>query len=287
MTQWTYLLKNLGSWEGHFTHLTAEGELIDNVPSQVSLEGLDNHQQICQTVQMLSLDRQTVVSERVLNYRSLSRSVLVFETGAFSQGSMQYGPFSEFGAELGFIEGDRRLRVVQLFDKQARLSKLTLIREYRQGTQSPEFHQPNADPLHIDDVLGQWQGTATTLFPDLSPPQTVNTQRIVQQTGDRRIHESTTHESSVTDDIPKRTWWLEESSPKCTRLRSTNTQTPFQSLLLPGQTWSTTPLSIPRQQSFTLEAGWLVSPAHCQRMIRHYDTVGAWTALTLVFETKV
>ena len=68
-----------------------------------------------------------------------SGNCIFFENGAFSQGSIQWGPFSEFGAELGFIAGSRRLRIVQLFAQASHeFKQLTLIREQLKGTDTPE-----------------------------------------------------------------------------------------------------------------------------------------------------
>lgn len=292
MTQWTSLLQNLGIWDGSFTHLTPSGEVVDDVPSRVSLEGLDNHQQICQKIQMLSPDCQTVMSERVLTYGSLSRSVLVFETGAFSQGAIQYGPFSEFGAEMGFIEGDRRLRLVQLFNQEAQLATLTLIREHRQGTESSDDNQWATSPLDVDDLVGHWQGTVTILFPDLSPPQEGPIENRVQRKGDRLMDETRIDESTLPDSVRQaiavtRTWHIDPVTNMGDRLMTEETQPFLQAILLPGRTLSVAPIMIPRQQAFALEVTWLPSPTQRQRMIRHYDVTGAWTVLALILETQV
>ncbi len=33
LSQWNYFLKNLGTWEGSFTHLSAEGKAIKDTPT--------------------------------------------------------------------------------------------------------------------------------------------------------------------------------------------------------------------------------------------------------------
>jgi hypothetical protein len=95
----------------------------------------------------------------------LNRGILFFENGAFSQGSLHWGPFSEFGAEFGLIEGDRRLRLVMLYNTDIRFARLTLIREKLTGTNTPE-----RSPLTIDHLLGQWQGEAMTIYPVCNTP---------------------------------------------------------------------------------------------------------------------
>src|SRR4028118_1487371 len=102
-SQWERLLKNLGEWQGSFTRFSPQGEQLEDTPTVVSLEGLNDNQTIRQIVHRLPPDQP--VEEKVLEYSSLSRSILFFENGAFSQGTIQWAPFSECGAELGLIEG--------------------------------------------------------------------------------------------------------------------------------------------------------------------------------------
>jgi hypothetical protein len=164
-SQWDNLLRNLGDWQGSFTRLSPQGDVQEEIPTLVSLEGLNNNQTIRQTIQYFSAKsgntKRAVEQEKVLQYSSLNRGVLFFENGAFSQGSIQLGPFSEFGAELGLIDGDCRLCLVQLFDPEGHLAQITLIREKRAGTDTPE--RPF---LALEALLGKWQGEAVTLYPD-------------------------------------------------------------------------------------------------------------------------
>jgi hypothetical protein len=95
LTQWECLLKNLGEWQGSFTRFSPQGEQLNDTPTVVSLEGLNNHQTIRQIVRYLPPDQ--AVNEKVLEYSSLNRSTLFFENGAFSQGSIQWGPFRNLG----------------------------------------------------------------------------------------------------------------------------------------------------------------------------------------------
>ena len=164
-SQWECLLKNLGEWQGSFTRFSPQGEQLEDTPSVVSLEGLNENQTIRQTLRFFPPNQP--VDEKVLEYSSLNRSVLFLENGAFSQGSMQWAPFSEFGAELGLIESvseaepkvRRRLRLVQLFNKESQLTQLTLIREKLAGTETSE-----RPALNLEQLLGEWQGEACLLY---------------------------------------------------------------------------------------------------------------------------
>ncbi|WP_246275551.1 DUF3598 family protein, partial [Brasilonema bromeliae] len=51
-SQWESLLKNLGEWQGSFTRISPQGEILEDVPSVVSLQGLNNNQTIRQTIRL-------------------------------------------------------------------------------------------------------------------------------------------------------------------------------------------------------------------------------------------
>jgi len=265
-SQWERLLQNIGVWSGSFTRLSPQGELVSDTPSIVSLEGLNNNQTIRQIIRLRE-------DEKVLEYSSLGRSVLFFENGEFSQGSIQLAPYSEFGAEFGFIQQNRRLRLVQIFDKNGDLDQLTLIREHLAGTQTPE-----RAPLTIDDLLGEWHSSGVTIYPDWRSPDAFSSTlqlrldagRLIQSLtfGDRIITSTATIKGSIIhfDQNPRHQ---------------------VQVLLLPDGASANLPVKVQLRQTFILEAGWLVEPNLRQRMIRSYSDKGEWISLTLVTERRV
>lgn len=278
-SQWTNLLQNLGAWQGSFTRLSPQGEIQEDIPTLVTLEGMNNNQSIRQTIQHFSTTGE-VVQEKVLEYSSLNRGILFFENGAFSQGSIQLAPFSQFGAELGFIDGDacgnaervRRLRLVQLFDTDSNLSRLTLIREHRLNT--PASERP---PLTIEMLLGEWQGEAVTLYPDWRNADTYPTTLSIKLEGDCLSQHLKTPQFELTStaNINGSILQFEQGSHQ------------VQVLLLADGASSTTPLTIPKNHPFFLEAGWLIADNIRQRLIRSYDAKGGWSSLTLVTERKI
>lgn len=269
--QWDRLLLNLGIWEGSFTRLNPDGTIQQDIPSIVTLAGINDNQTMRQTIQHFNPDGSPQ-SSKVLEYSSLNRSTLFFADGAFSQGSLQFGPFSEFGAELGLIAGDRRLRLVQLFDPNSQLASLTLIREHRQQT-PPD----RRSPLTVEALLGIWQGEAVTLYPDWRTPDSYSTRLAVWQNGDRLHQKLTLPQVEIAS----------SAAIQPSRLLFDQGSHPVQVLLLPDGASSNTPLTIPRGKPFLLEAGWLIAPDLRQRMIRSYDAQGGWGSLTLVTERKV
>jgi hypothetical protein len=45
-SQWDCVLQNLGEWQGSFTHFSPQGELVQDIPSILSLEGVNQNQAI-------------------------------------------------------------------------------------------------------------------------------------------------------------------------------------------------------------------------------------------------
>lgn len=275
-SQWERLLQNIGVWSGSFTRFSPQGELVNDTPSIVSLEGLNNNQTIRQIIRLRE-------DEKVLEYSSIGRSVLFFENGEFSQGSIQLAPYSEFGAEFGFIQKNRRLRLVQLFDKNGDLDKLTLIREHFAGTEAVEHAT-----LTIDDLLGEWHGSGVTIYPDWRSPDTFSSTLQLRLDDAGRLIQSLT--------------FGDVSRQAATRLRTiTSTATikgsiidfdqnphhRVQVLLLPDGASANSPVKLQLRQTFILEAGWLIEPNLRQRMIRTYSDKGEWVSLTLVTERRV
>ncbi len=263
-SQWQSLLQNLGEWQGSFTRLSPQGEILEDIPSVVSLEALNNNQTIRQTIRLGS-------DEKVLEYSSLGRGVLFFENGAFSQGTIQLAPFSEFGAELGLIHENRRLRLVQLFDKNGHLDKLTLIREHLSTT--PAVEHP---ALTVEALLGEWRGEAVTIYSDLRSPDTYSTNLQLQLDDTGRLIQNLTFANRIITSTAS----VNGSILKFDQ----NTQKQVQVFLLPDGTSATCPLKIQFRQPLFLEVGWLIEPNLRQRMIRSYNDKGEWVSLTLVTE---
>ncbi|MBD2678726.1 MULTISPECIES: DUF3598 family protein [Nostoc] len=266
-SQWECFLENLGVWEGSFTNFSPQGTLLNDTPSRLSLEQLSGSQKVRLT---LSRSGQDLIRE----FSSVGGGLLFFENGSFSEGLIQIGPFSEFGGELAFVHENRRLRLVQLFDKTGNLSGLTLIREHLAGT--PAAERP---PLQLDDLLGEWQGEAVTIYRDLRSPDTYSTTLKLELDNAGRLIQSTS--------FAGRTITSTATIKGSIILFDENPEKQIQVLLLPDGSSATSPLKVQLRQPLFLEAGWLIQPNLRQRMIRSYNDKGEWVSLTLVTEQKV
>jgi hypothetical protein len=253
---WECVLQNLGQWQGSFTLLSPAGEVQEDIPSLISLQGVDGNRSI-----HLELNRYYPIagtSERehrqlVMDFSAPMPGSVFFASGAFSEGSLYVAPNARFGAEHCFVDGDRRLRLVKMYE-QKQFLRLTLIREQRLGTETPE-----KAPLTLADLCGAWQGESMTLYPGRTDgePQSV-TWEITRQS-----------ETAVSLDG-------DIATVQGSILQFQRQGQVYQTLLLPDGGFSTGPTTIETGQAFSLESGWLRSPTTLQRLIRYYNDRGEW-----------
>jgi len=272
---WENFLKNLGEWHGSFTSVSLEGELLNSTPSILNLEAFEDNKLVKFRVRRFGPGgyNEPPTSDFSQEYRSLGKQVFCFPTGAFSKGALQFAPFSEFGAEYGFVAENRRLRFVQLYDDQGKLNSLVLIREFRSGTDARE-----RPPLTVEQLVGQWQGTVTKVYSDWVPSETHSTFLEVKDLGGGRLQQQLSFgEQTLTSNarIEGNILHFEDGA------------TPRKILLLSDGASSNTPLEIKLRQPFFVEAGWLVEPNERQRLIRSYNEKGAWVSASHVIEHRI
>lgn len=276
LSQWDCFLKNLGEWHGSFTRFSPQGEETADTPTLVTLEGLNNHQNVHQVVRYLPPGEPS--RDVVVDYDSLNRSILFFANGAFSQGSMQWGPYSTFGGEFGLIDnefgdGTRRLRMVELYNNTSQLERVVLIRE-----KLPHSNVPERPTLTVDSLIGEWQGKAVTLYADLSQPTEFSTHLAIKQKDRNQIEQSLSFGEHNISSIAR----IEGS-----RLLFDNSDFPTQVMLFPDGASCSCPLKVGLGHNFGLEMGWLLQPNLRQRIMRSYNEKGNWISCTLVTEKKV
>jgi hypothetical protein len=167
-SQWDNFLRNLGEWRGSFCSLNADGLVIDTTPSILTLEQAQEERLVRFRLRRYGADGygSAPCSDYSQDYRSLGRQVVFFETGSFSKGTLQLAPASVFGAEFGFVAGDRRHRLVQLHDPDGALESFVLIREFRSGSGASE-----RPALQLETLLGPWTGQVATITADWPEPE--------------------------------------------------------------------------------------------------------------------
>ncbi|QQE64082.1 hypothetical protein GFS31_07550 [Leptolyngbya sp. BL0902] len=244
---------------------------MEDVPTEVALLAQDGGSLMRQEIRKWPTGQP--IQETVLEYRSLGRGVLFCEDGAFSQGSIQWSPVSEFGAELGLIYGQERLRLALVFPRQASLGRLTLIREHLKG-ERPSLRSP----LSVDSLLGTWVGRGTTVYPDYQPETALASRLMITDSGDT-VTQTLSLDSGAT---------LQSQGQRVgSTIQFSQGRQPVTVLLLPSGASATFPTAIVPGQPFFLEVGWLITPTLRQRLIRTYDERGTWVSLTQVMEEKL
>ncbi len=274
--QWQSLLENVGEWQGSFTTFSPQGKEVNNIQTTTILQGINDDQTMRQTVRRFPKNQP--VEEKILEYSTLSRGILFFSNGAFSFGSMQLAPQADLGAEVGLIDGDRRLRLVQLFNRNSELEKITLIREKLPNSQA---NYPQNKRLTIDELIGTWEGEAETIFADWSEPKKNPTQLQISYSGDKQITQELRFGSSTNPQSIKSHGEIDGNLIKFTQ-GSQNTQV----ILLPDGASSNCPQQLKFAVPTFWEVGWLINPNKRQRLIRSYNGKGEWQSLTLVTEHK-
>lgn len=276
LAQWDCFLKNLGQWHGSFTRFSPQGEETADTPTLVTLEGLNNNQNVHQVVRYLPTDEPS--RDVVVDYDSLNRSILFFANGAFSQGSMQWSPYSTFGGEFGLIDnefgdGTRRLRMVELYNSSSQLERVVLIRE-----KLPHSNVPERPTLNVESLIGEWSGQAVTLYADLSQPTEFSTHLAIQQKDSNQLEQSLSFGNHTISSTAR----IEGS-----RLLFDNSDFPTQVMLFPDGASCSCPLKVGLGHNFVLEMGWLLQPNIRQRIMRSYNEKGNWVSCSLVTEKKI
>ena len=270
LSQWDCFLKNLGEWHGSFTRISPLGEEIEDTSTIVTLEGRDNNQSVHQVVRYFPHNEPP--RDLVLDYKNLNRTILFFDNGAFSQGSTQWSSYGQFGGEFGLIEGDRRLRMVLLYDGK-KIERIVLIRE-----KLPQSNTPERPPLTVEQLIGEWQGQAVTIYPDFRTPDTYSTRLKVERKDNHSIEQQLSFGTRII---------TSSATIEGSRLLFKESSLPIQVLLLPDGASCNCPEEIKLGQPFVLELGWLLTANRRQRIVRSYDDKGAWVNCTLVTEEKI
>jgi Domain of unknown function (DUF3598) len=272
-SNWDNFLQNLGEWRGSFTTFSAAGEILSNTESILNLVAYEENKLVKFRVRRYGAEgyESTPTTDFTEEYRTIGRHNVFFDTGAFSKGTIQISPVSDFAAEYGFVAKHRRLRFVQLFDMERNFSKVVLIREFLADTESVE--QP---PLTVDRLIGRWVGQATTAYADLRNPEVMETCLEIQKIGSDKLQQTLTFgDRSIS------------STALITENKLIFADTNREILLLPDGGSSNVPLQVNSRTPVFVEAGWLVTETDRQRILRNYNDKGEWVSTTHVIEHKI
>jgi Domain of unknown function (DUF3598) len=271
-SNWNNFLQNLGEWRGSFTTFSAAGEILSNTASILDLVASEENKLVRFRVRRYGEAGygSAPTTDFTEEYRTIGRQNIFFDTGAFSKGTIQISPVSDFGAEYGFVAKNRRLRFVQLFDMDRNFSKVVLIREFLADTESIE--QP---PLTVDRLLGRWVGQATTAYADLRHPEVLETCLEIQKIGSDKLQQTLTFGDRHIS-----------STALITENKLIFTDTNREILLLPDGGSSNVPLQVNAHTSLFVEAGWLLTNTDRQRILRNYNDKGEWISSTHIIEHK-
>jgi Domain of unknown function (DUF3598) len=271
-SNWDNFLQNLGEWHGSFTTFSAAGEILSNTESILNLVASEENKLVKFRVRRYGAEgySSTPTTDFTEEYRTIGRQNVFFDTGAFSKGTIQISPVSDFAAEYGFVAKNRRLRFVQLFDMERNFSKLVLIREFLADTETAE--QPI---LTVDRLIGRWVGTATTAYADLRNPEVMETCLDIQKIGSDKLQQTLTFGARSIS-----------STALMTENKLIFADTNREILLLPDGGSSNVPLQVNSRTPVFVEAGWLLTDTDRQRLLRNYNDKGEWISSTHVIEQK-
>lgn len=275
-SQWDCVLENLGEWVGSFTTVTPQGELIEDVPSIINLTGIRDNQSIHLVLNRfypLPNSTERYAKEVVWDFSTPPGiGALYFETGAFSSGALTVYIGAKTIAEFSLRAGDRRFRMIQTFDIAQQLDRVTFVREYLQGSATPELPH-----LEIADLVGRWTGIATTLYADDRPAIEAKIQSnfSISHTGYQLIEQDLSIDLTVDPDVPAARLW---------RFTNSSDSQSYQLLLLPDRGYAITPTQIELGYGFALEIGWINQTNQRQRLVRRYGSSGKWESATFIVE---
>lgn len=273
-SQWQNFLRNLGEWRGSFTSVNTAGELGPSTPSILSLESAEEDRLVRFRLRRFGPGgvEGEAISDNREDYRSLGRQVVFFASGSFCKGTLQVAPGTPFGGEFGFIDGDRRHRLVQLHNAAGALDGLVLIREMRTGTEAVE-----RPPLQPEQLLGAWRGEAATITADWPEAEFSAAELSVSAPAPGRLSldlQIGAERMASTGVLQGKQLLLEAEMPA--RLQ-----------FLPDGGCHLTPLQVSHRQAFNVQAGWLMASDRLQWLIRRFDVSGAWQSSTQLLLRQV
>ena len=264
-SQWDNFLHNLGEWRGSFSSLDATGAVVESTPSILTLERGEEERLVRFRLRRFAGGDLNGEPSRdnTEDYRNLGKQVVFFDSGTFCKGRLQVAPGTPFGGEFGFIQGDRRHRLVQLHNDNGNFANLVLIREFRAGSAAQEL-----PALTLDQLQGRWSGTASTISADWPEPDRVDCHFEVSGQGEHSLRIDT------------------QLGSRSENVAAGSTDPSGQLTWMADGGYHLTPRHVDHRSAFAVEAGWLTAPDRLERLIRRYDASGAWMSATQILANR-
>ena len=172
VNEWEFLLRNVGEWRGWFDSLDRSLQRTKRQPSLLTLEtapsGIPLHLTLLlwPEVEGARSPHQMPIGEpekRIIqSFMRLDPDMGVFGTGSFSRGTLHRSTWTKLYAEFGFLHGQRRHRLVLLWDGSGQLARIVLIREFLVGSSAVE-----CPALQADHLIGAWRHDITFAGEDI------------------------------------------------------------------------------------------------------------------------
>ena len=161
MDEWELLLLNVGEWRGWFDSMDRLLQRTKRQRSQLTLQPAPSGVPLNLTLLLWpeedgsSSPHKTPDGEPekriVQSFVRVDPDMGVFGTGSFSRGTLYRSTWTKLYAEFGFLHGQRRHRLVLLWDGSGQLERVVLIREFLAGSSAEE-----CPPLEADHLIGDW-----------------------------------------------------------------------------------------------------------------------------------
>ena len=159
-SQWDGLLRNVGEWRGWFDSMDGSMQRTSRQPSLLTLEPAASGVPLQLTLLLwpegsgsLDLMPSGEPEKRIVqSFMRLDPDMGVFGTGSFSRGTLYRSHWTKLYAEFGFLHGQRRHRLVLLWDGSGQLARIVLIREFLVGSSAME-----RPALQADHLIGNWR----------------------------------------------------------------------------------------------------------------------------------
>ena len=159
--EWEHLQRNVGEWRGWFDSMDPKLQRTKRQPSLLKLlpdpSGIALHLTLLLWPEAAgsSSPHQPPAGDPekriVQSFMRVDPDMGVFGTGSFSRGTLYRSTWTKLYAEFGFLQHQRRHRLVLLWDGAGQLDRIVLIREFLAGTSAVE-----CPPLVADQLIGDW-----------------------------------------------------------------------------------------------------------------------------------